>query len=62
MTKLIPLDEVCDMTGFKKSFIYKRIARGTFPEPIKLGARSSRWNLAEVQEWLDRAVEARHAE
>jgi len=62
MTKLIPLPEVCDLTGFKKSFIYKRIAENTFPTPVRIGLRSSRWNLAEVQEWIERAIEVRHAE
>ncbi len=62
MTKLIRIEEVSSLVGMKKSAIYQRISENTFPSPIKLGARSSRWNLAEVLAWIEKAVEMRHAE
>ena len=61
-TRLVKLGEVSNLTGFKKSAIYKRISEGTFPSPIKLGGKASRWSLAEVQTWIEKAVEVRHAE
>lgn len=55
-TKLIRIEEVSEMTGLKKSALYQRISENTFPSPIKLGARCSRWNLVEVQKWIERAI------
>lgn len=62
MIKLIALPAVCEMTGLKKSALYQRISENTFPGPIKLGHKASRWNFAEVQAWVEKAVEVRHAE
>ncbi len=61
MIKLIPLPVVCDMTGLQKSAIYERISNGTFPGPVKI-SRASRWNVSEVQLWIEKAVQVRHAE
>ena len=55
MTKLISLDEVCNIVGLKKSALYKRIAEGTFPKYIKIG-RASRWSLVEVQDWVEKTI------
>ena len=61
MVKLISLPVVCDMTGLQKSAIYERISNGTFPGPVKI-SRASRWAITEVQAWIEKAVEVRHAE
>jgi prophage regulatory protein len=60
MTKLISLPQVCDLTGLKKSAIYQRIMEGSFPPQIKI-SRASRWSLLEIQQWIEKAVEIRHA-
>lgn len=61
MTKFITLKEVSDLVGLKKSAIYERISVGTFPGPIRISSKCSRWSLVEIQEWIEKAVEARHA-
>lgn len=61
MTKLITLKDVSDLVGLKKSAIYQRISEGNFPAPVKLGSKCSRWSLTEVQEYIEQAMEARHA-
>lgn len=61
MTKFITLKEVSDLVGLKKSAIYARISAGAFPVPIKISSKCSRWSLVEIQEWMDKALEARHA-
>ena len=60
-TKLIRLEEVSNLTGLKKSALYRRISENTFPSPIKLGGKASRWSLVEIQQWIEKAVEVRHA-
>jgi len=45
--------EVKSTTGLSGSSIYRMASAGTFPKPIKLGARSSGWIGSEVDQWLD---------
>lgn len=45
--------------GISRSEIYRRVALGTFPKPIKLGERLTVWNSAEVSQWIaDRIADA----
>lgn len=44
-----------------RSEIYRRIAAGDFPAPIKLGERASAWNAAEVDSWINGRIAARDA-
>lgn len=44
--------------NLSRSSIYKMIADGTFPKPIKLGRRAVGWRAEDVQEWLDNLQEA----
>ena len=46
--------------NLSRSSIYKMIADGTFPKPIKLGRRAVGWRAEDVQEWLDNLQEASH--
>ena len=50
--KLIKLKTVMECTGLARSTVYKFIAEGRFPKPVKLGARMVAWVEAEVQEWI----------
>ena len=45
-------------TGLSRSTIYMAIAGGTFPRPVKLGARAVGWLESEIDAWLDSRVEA----
>ena len=46
-------------TSMSRSEIYRRIALGDFPRPIKIGERASAWNSAEVDEWIASRIAAR---
>jgi prophage regulatory protein len=48
--------------GGGKLDIYLRITRGTFPKPVSLGGRAVGWLEAEVQQWLQRRIEASRSE
>ena len=49
--RLLRLAEVSTMVGLKRSSIYRYVAEGRFPAPIKVGERSVRWKLADVLAW-----------
>ena len=55
--RLIPLQDVIAQTGIMRTNIYARIARGTFPAPIKIGT-ASRWQESKIQEWVAQQVAA----
>lgn len=44
-------------TGLSRSTIYLRIAEGSFPKPVSLGARAVGWLEAEIEDWLATRVE-----
>jgi prophage regulatory protein len=55
---ILRLPNVKASTGLSRSTIYLRISQGTFPKPVKLGGRAVGWVQTEVQEWLQRQIEA----
>jgi prophage regulatory protein len=58
MHTILRLPEVKRSTGLSRSTIYFRIAQGNFPKPVSLGGRAVGWLEAEIQEWLQRRIEA----
>jgi prophage regulatory protein len=49
---LLRLDQVCARVGLRKSTIYKLLASGDFPQPVRLGSRTSAWHASEVDGWI----------
>ena len=56
MEKLLPLNQLKSVVGFRKSKIYQLIESGEFPPPIKIG-RSSRWASSEVSDWVQETIQ-----
>ena len=50
------------VTGLSISTLYRLAKSGDFPKPIKLGARASAWNAAEVAKWVADRIAARDEE
>ena len=55
---ILRLPAVKASTGLSRSTIYVRVSQGTFPKPVSLGGRAVGWLKAEIQEWLERRIEA----
>jgi prophage regulatory protein len=60
--RILRLPEVMTRTGLSRSTIYLRISQGNFPKPVSLGARAVGWIEVEIQEWLQRQIEASRRE
>jgi prophage regulatory protein len=58
---LLRLPEVKAHTGLSRSELYRRIAQGTFPAPVKIGVRASAWSSAEVERWKAERIAERDA-
>ena len=54
---LLRLSSVEAKVGLKKSEIYRRIKLGTFPQPIKLGARAVAWPMDTVDAWVKALIQ-----
>lgn len=59
--QILRLPEVMQITGLKHSAIYKAVADGRFPKPIKLapGVRAVGWLASEIAAHQKRCVEER---
>jgi len=55
--RFVRLPEVRRRTGLSKSELYRRIRKGTFPRPNKLGYRTVAWPLAEIDRWYWETVD-----
>lgn len=38
---------------FSKSTLYEMVKAGTFPKPVRLGARMSAWRVEDIRSFLD---------
>ena len=62
MHTILRLPDVKRSTGLWRSTIYLCISQGTFPKPVSLGERALGWLEAEVQQLLQRRIEASRSE
>lgn len=56
---LIRLPAVKAQTGIARTQIYAGIAAGTFPKPVRLGARTVAWLQGEITAWIADRIAAR---
>ncbi len=50
--RLLRLSEVQTRTALGRTTIYRKMREGSFPEPLKIGARAVRWPESEIEAWL----------
>jgi prophage regulatory protein len=43
---------VSEETGLARSTIYKKVAEGEFPPPVRLTSNTVAWRSEEVEEWI----------
>ena len=60
--RIVRLPAVQARTGLGRSTIYVRLAEGSFPRPVQLGARAVGWIEAEVDAWIRERIVASRGE
>lgn len=50
--RLIRLKEVQCRVGLSRSTIYRWMAEGTFPKPVRLGGHAVAWVLSDIDQWI----------
>ncbi len=56
--RVLRITQVQARTGLSRSSIYVRVANGSFPKPIRLGARAIGWIESEVDAWIREQIAA----
>ena len=49
--RLLSIRSVAERTSLSRSEIYRRVALGTFPQQLKIGARRVAWKERDVDFW-----------
>ena len=57
---LARLPTVLKVTGLGRSTIYRWIADGSFPPPVRLGPRAVAWRWSDLDRWTNSRDTARH--
>ena len=52
MDRLLKRKEVETLTGLSRSSLYRWIERGQFPKPLRLSARTVRWEASTIDDWV----------
>jgi prophage regulatory protein len=47
----VRLPAVLTTTGLGRSTIYRLVAEGSFPSPVKLGRRAVAWRWTDIEQW-----------
>ena len=50
--RLLTVQEVQAQTTLHPATIYRRIGKGTFPAPLRLGEQTVRWRQSDVDRWI----------
>lgn len=50
---ILRFPEAIELTGLSRSTIYKKIADGTFPKPMKLSTRAVGFSSSELNDWIN---------
>jgi prophage regulatory protein len=50
---LLRMKNVKELLGVSAGTVYRWISEGTFPRPVRVGERSVRWRLDDLEAWRD---------
>ena len=50
--RILRLPEVERRSGRARSSIYRDVAAGLFPAPVKIGARAIGWDESRIEQWI----------
>jgi len=53
MKKLLRLREVEALAAIGHSKIYRLLAMGRFPRPVRIGGRTVRWRSTDIDAWVE---------
>jgi prophage regulatory protein len=58
LEKMFRVKDVIKKIPISRSGIWLSVKKGTFPKPVRIGARSVAWTQSQLDEWLESRREA----
>ncbi len=55
--RVLRLPEICSLVGMSRSWVFREVAAGNFPRPIKIGG-ASRWDSAQIEAYIATLLDA----
>ena len=55
-TKFISLEQVLEIRPVSRSTWLRGVSAGEYPEPIKVSKRLKFWNMADIQDLVDKLI------
>lgn len=52
---------VAEMLDISVRTLYRKVSRGEFPAPVRIGVGTSRWRMSDVEACLNRPQGRRHS-
>ena len=49
----VPIQVVCALLGCSTATVWRRVKQGIFVQPIRLGLRTTRWNVGQLRAVLN---------
>lgn len=53
MKRVFRLKDVCETYGLSRSTVYRLVAAGKFPKPLKIGISAVGWDADALDAWFD---------
>jgi prophage regulatory protein len=50
---MLRLPDVLSRSGHRRATLYKLVREGSFPAPVRIGARAVAWRSDQIDEWID---------
>ena len=50
--KLLNEEQLREVLQLSRSSVYRLLRCGALPKPVRVGLRTRRWNLNDVEQWL----------
>ncbi|WP_071540400.1 helix-turn-helix transcriptional regulator [Polynucleobacter asymbioticus] len=52
MNEYVRVKRLAQKLSISVPTIWRKVAQGTFPKPIKLSAKITVWDLADIEQWV----------
>jgi prophage regulatory protein len=52
LDRLLPMSKVIDLTSLSKATVYRKVAEGTFPAPLRIGTSRVAWSESDIAQWI----------
>jgi len=54
--RILRMPSVCEKIGLSAPTVYRMVAAGAFPAPVRIGARATGWVSEQVDAWIEERI------